>query len=460
MEHETDVVIVGAGLSGLAAARRLAASGLESIVLEARGRVGGRTLNEQLDNGEVVELGGEWVGPKHTRIVDLARELDIETFSTYDSGDRVFEFDGGVTRYSGDRPKASALGLLDYRQAELRLERMARAVPLEQPWAARKASQWDSETARSWIRRNARTRLAREILELAIQAVQAIDSDQLSLLHLLYYIRAGDGMHGILGTTGGAQQYRFVGGSQLVALRMAAELEDAIVLETPVTRISQSPEEVSAHGDDLTVRGRRAIVAMSPALAGAIAYEPSLPALRAQLTQHMPLGTVIKCMAVYEEPWWRADGLSGQAASTIGPVKSTFDNSPPGGSPGVLLGFILGGDARRLGEWTPAERRSAVLGCFARYFGARAQSPIQYLERAWADEHWSRGCYAGYMPPGGWTSYGRALTKAVGRIHWAGAESDLHWSGSMDGAVRAGERAADEVLAGETHEYPQVTQVP
>jgi monoamine oxidase len=192
--------------------------------------------------------------------------------------------------------------------------------------------------------------------------------------------------------------------------------------------------------------GRRVVVAVAPTLAGRIAYEPPLPGFRDQLTQRMPLGTVAKCMAIYDEPFWRGDGLSGQATSTRGPIKLTFDNSPPDGSPGVLLGFLEGRQARELGRVAPEQRRAAVVDCFTRFFGPRAGQPADYVERLWAEEEWTRGCYGCHMPTGAWTNYGEALREPIGRIHWAGAETATVWNGYMDGAVGSGERVAAEVL--------------
>ncbi len=87
-----------------------------------------------------------------------------------------------------------------------------------------------------------------------------------------------------------------------------------------------------------------------------------------------------------------------------------------------------------------------ILSVFARFFGPRAADPEEYLERDWATEEWSRGCYGGRFGTGVWTGYGEALREAVGRIHWAGTETAEVWNGYMDGAVRSGERAAREVL--------------
>jgi monoamine oxidase len=196
------------------------------------------------------------------------------------------------------------------------------------------------------------------------------------------------------------------------------------------------------------VTARRVIVALPPALAGRIEYDPPLPSQRDQLTQRMPMGTVIKCIAVYDEPFWREDGLTGQAISLPGPAQVVFDNTPPNGSP-ALLAFLEGKDARELAAVSEAERRDAVLRTFQRLFGRRAAHPTLYADKDWSSEPYSRGCYAGVFGPGAWTAYGRHLRGAVGRIHWAGTETATRWMGYMDGAIQSGKRAAAEVLQGE-----------
>ena len=189
----------------------------------------------------------------------------------------------------------------------------------------------------------------------------------------------------------------------------------------------------------------RAIVAMSPMLAGRIEYDPPMPALRDGLTQHVPQGSAIKYEAVYHTPFWRDRGLSGYANSDEPPIELTYDNSPPEGKPGVLLAFVVGEDARRIGTRSAAVRRRMVLDAFARLFGARAGRPRELIEHNWSEEQWTRGCHAGYMPPGVWSDYGESLRTPVGRIHWAGTETSEIFMGYMDGAVRSGERVAGEV---------------
>jgi monoamine oxidase len=446
--READVVVVGAGLAGLTAARRLTEAGLEPVVVEARDRVGGRTLNHEIGDGKVVEVGGQWVGPTQRRMLALSQELGVETFPTHDEGENLIEWRGERKRYRGAIPRINPAILADVAQAEVRLDRMARRVPLEAPWEAARAARWDSQTFATWLHRNVATAGARTLFEIGVEAVWAQEPADLSLLHVLFYTHSGGGFDALIGTSGGAQQDRFVGGSQLVALRLAEALGDErVALEAPVRRIAHGADGVTVAADGLEVRARRTIVALPPALAGRIAYDPPLPGFRDQLTQRMAQGTVIKCMAIYPEPFWRGEGLTGQGTSDVGPVRVTFDNSPPDGTPGVLLGFLEGRQARALGRRSPEERRDAVVGCFVRMFGPRAAAPDAYVERVWADEEWTRGCYGCAMPTGAWTEFGPALRAPIGPLHWAGAETATVWSGYMDGAVSSGEAAAADVAA-------------
>jgi monoamine oxidase len=443
---ETDVAVVGAGLAGLTAARELTATGASVTVLEARDRVGGRTLNHPLGDGQVVEVGGQWIGPTQDRLAALAQAVGVGTYPTYSTGEHVLELDGRVRRYAGEVPDLGKHVLLDVMQAQAKLDRMAKRVPLDAPWDAPGAERLDSQTFWSWMRRNVYTRGGRAMIETAVEAVWAAQPADLSLLHVLFYTHSGNGLTSLLGTEGGAQQDRFVGGSQLVSIRVAEQLGDAVRLSSPVRRIEHGPDGVTVHGDTVTARAKHVIVAIPPALAGRIAYDPPLPGMRDQLTQRMPQGTVIKCMAVYDEPFWRDDGLAGGGISDDGPAKIVFDNTPQSGSPGVLLGFLEGDRAREWGARPAEQRRDAVVAGFARLFGERAGRPDQFVERVWADEEWTRGCYGCYMPTGGWTRYGRALREPIGPIHWAGAETATVWSGYMDGAVRTGEQTAAAVL--------------
>ncbi|MEU0504493.1 FAD-dependent oxidoreductase [Nocardia sp. NPDC005998] len=452
LERTVDVAVIGAGLAGLAAARKLHRDRLEVVVVEARDRVGGRTLNHPLGDGKIVEVGGQWVGPGQHRVLALIDELGLQTFPTYTDGRHLFEHRGKLRRYRGRIPLIASPALLEAFIGLRRLDRMSRAVPADAPWSAARAGRWDAETVESWMRHNLRSDVARRAITMVCKAVWAADPADVSLLHLLAYLHAGGGVDPMIETDGGAQQTRIVGGSQRIALALAEQLDERVLLNTPVRTIEQTNGSVIVHGDDTRILARRVIVAMSPALAGRLVYSPALPADRDQLTQRMPNGSVIKTMAVYDTPFWRANGLSGQVTAATGPVKVTFDNSPPDGHPGVLLAFLEGSDARRLGRYPLAERRDIVISSLTRFFGRDAATPIDYIEKDWSADEWTRGCYGAFAPPNTWTEYGPALRTPVGRIHWAGAETATIWMGYMDGAIRSGERAAAEITAlfGET----------
>lgn len=446
------VIVVGAGLSGLAAARAVVASGREVVVLEARDRVGGRTEGGHLADGTPIELGGQWIGPTQDRMYELVADLGLEPFRTWnDDGSILLDLRGRQSRLASHRgatPRIGPFALVDLAQGLARFEKLARTIDLEAPWTSANAAALDGQTFESWVRRNLRTTTGRAYFHVACEAVFAADTSDVSLLHALFYARSGTDFETLLSTDQGAQQDRIIGGSIRIAETMAAELGDRVRLGEPVARIVQDDHGVLVTTrDGIEYAGTQVIVTLPPTLAGRLTYDPPLPSWRDQLTQRLPAGSVIKVYAAYDTPFWRADGLNGQAASDRGPVKVTFDNSPPSGDPGVLMGFLEGNDARTWARRSEAERRAAVLGCFARYFGERARTPREYVERDWMDEEFTRGCYGAHFTPGVWTAYGHALREPVGRIHWAGAEYAPIWNGYMEGAVRSGEAAGSAVLA-------------
>jgi monoamine oxidase len=445
--ESADTVVVGAGLAGLTAAAELRAAGRDVLVVEARDRVGGRTLNHDLGGGKVVEVGGQWIGPGQDHIARLAADLGVATHPTYDTGRKVLRLGGRRVEYTGDIPRVNPVGLLDTGRLVFALDRMARRVPVEAPWRTPRAAALDAISFGVWAGRNAQTRMGAMMVELFTQGVLACEPAEVSLLHVLFYIRSAGGLRKLTDVSGGAQEERFVGGSQLVAQRLAARLGDAVRLGHPVRRVVHGGGRVTVHADGLTVDAKRAVLAIPPTLAGRVDYDPPLPAARDQLTQNAPMGSAIKCLAVYDEPFWRADGYTGQANADTGAVRVVFDNCPPDADPGILLGFLEGAQARRLSRTDPAERRREVLDGLAGFFGPRAAKPVDYIEQDWTSEPWTRGCYSAHFTPGAWTQFGHALRAPVGRLHWAGTETATVWTGYMDGAVQSGERAAAEVLA-------------
>jgi monoamine oxidase len=446
-KREADVVVVGAGFAGLAAAKEVRKAGHSVAVLEARDRVGGRVLNADVEGGEHVELGGQWVGPGQDRVLALISELGLSTYPTNVEGGNVYYRDGTLQTYTGTIPPAQGAALVELATVIGDLNRMAAEVPRDAPQTAPHAAEWDSQTFETWKLANTQTQEARDLVDLAFSSVFAAEPRDVSLLFTLFYIATAGSFDNLINTAGGAQEDRIVGGSQRIALKLAKKLGKHVRLSQPVHLIRKRGGRMEVHGRSETWTAKRVIVALAPALIDAIEFKPKLPPMRAQLNQRVPMGSVIKCMAVYDTPFWRAQGLSGMATSNTGPVKLTFDNTPASGSPGVLLGFMEGTDGRRFAQASEDERREAVLGSFERYFGSAARNATAYLDKVWAADVWSRGCYVGYMLPGVLLEWGDVLRAPVGRIHWAGTETATYWAGYMDGAIESGQRAAAEVLA-------------
>ncbi len=444
--ERVDVVVVGGGLAGLTAARDLTARGLSAVVREARSRVGGRILNHTFPNGVVVELGGQWVGPTQDRVLSLAAELGAELFPTFDSGDTLASIGGQTKRFNDE-----SFGLPEEAREEVALtqktlEDMALTVPLPDPWTAPEAHRWDRQTVETWIEDNITTPEARDFWRLLVAAVFATESWDISLLHFLFYIHSGGLIDRLISTAGGAQESRIIGGSQILATSLADRLGDAVRLDSPVSEIVQTADGAEVVAGGTTIVSRRVAVAVPPALAARIRYSPALPPLRDQLTQKMPMGYVIKCMAMYPEPFWREESLSGFAADLSGPVGVIFDNSPPDAGYGVLLCFAEGRHGRVLGELPAEGRKAVVIAALERFFGPRAADPIDYIDQNWAAEEWTRGCYGAHLAPGAWTQFGEALRRPCGKIHWAGTETSDVWNGYMEGAIRSGERVAREII--------------
>ncbi|MPV57823.1 amine oxidase [Burkholderia sp. HI2761] len=435
-----DVAIIGAGLAGLTAARDLKRAGCTSfVVLEARDRVGGRTYNHDLGHGVVSEAGGQWIGPGQTAIADLARELGVDTFPTFYAGKTVVlagdarvaqDFHGGS---GGDDAIGAKLGAL------------ARGVPSREPWSAQHAAELDKLTYGDWLLKQGVTYEDGYFLGLAAKLSLGGAPAQLGLLHYLSMINSADCEYAKLESIkGGAQETRFVGGSQVLSIRMAAELGDAVKLKCPVRRIAGWDRDVvELHTEQGVLRARRVILALNPALCNQIAFDPPLPDGRAQLHRNWPANAPMrKTVHVYARPFWRDAGYNGQIFEVGGPVFMAYDNSPPDGSVGVLAAFVAPGAL-------PAEPKAAerlLSAVYARALGDDALHPAQFHDYDWGRvDPWTLQCIHP-LPPGFWTTWGKFLRPEVGRLIWSGTETADLWAGAMDGAVRSGHRAALQAL--------------
>ena len=347
-------------------------------------------------------------------------------------------------------PAAAADGI----EAIFELDLASTEIPLDAPWDAPDARARDEQTLGSWLAATVSSPGARAIITAAVKSIFGTEPGELSLLFTLFYLRSGGGLMNLARTTNGAQERRFAGGAQQPALYLADELADRVLLSSPVTAITYGADTVTAivtppesGGDPVRIRARRCIVAMPPALSVRLDWSPPLPGRRDQLSMRAPMGSVTKIHAVYDRPFWRDEGLNGQVVSDEGAIRVSFDDSPPDAAHGILLGFIAGDECRALDAATPAQRAQAALADFVRYFGPRAASPLEVLERHWPAEPYTRGGPVAVFSPGLLTGFGPALRDPVGPVHWAGTETATEWCGYIDGALSSGLRAAAEVIA-------------
>jgi monoamine oxidase len=452
---KADVVIVGGGLAGLTAARALVKSGHSVVVLEARDRVGGRTLNHPLGDGQVIEAGGEFVGPTQDRVLALAKSFGIGTYKTFDDGQNVYLENGNRSTY----PAVPPIPTPDYDPQLFKdviavigaIDALGKDAGVRSPWSSKHAAALDKQTLAHWGKAHSKSPLLPPILDVVTEALYGKDTSQLSMLWNGFYVAAaGDARNAgsfarLFSVAGGAQESRFKGGSQLIAMAVARSLDRRVRLNAPVHSIHQRPKGVTVSAAGITVDAKRVIVAVPPVLARRIQFTPALPTAKQKLFARYTPGDLIKAQLIYPTPWWRDKGLSGQIVVPGGPAGATYDNTPESGTPGVILGFIAGRYATQFRALGPAARKQAFADELAATLGEEAHGDSDYFDMDWTAEPWTRGCPTGSMPPGVMSRFGAHIRPPIGRIHWAGTETADYWAGYMDGAVRSGERAAKEV---------------
>jgi putrescine oxidase len=444
---EADVVVVGAGVAGLAAARRLVAEGRDVVVLEARDRVGGRLWNTEI-GGEANELGGEWVAPYQSRLHALLGELGIDLFPAHRDGDDVYVDESGRGhRHSGEEHGLSSAQERALAEADAKLDALAKELDPQEPWEHPGARELDTITFDEWLRTEVGDAVARENLRSYLaDGFLTKPAYSFSLLQGLWVIAGAGGTYELFAPEQ-CLAYRVVGGSQLIPIRMAEELGERVVLEAPVRSIRWREEGVEVDAGNVRATARSVVVAVAPNLAAAIRFEPALPAWRMRLQQASSQGSVTKILAVYPEPFWRSDGLSGEGFAPHQFVRELYDNTPPSASVGVLCTFLPGEQAEFAGRLAPDRRKELVLEGMAKIVGPSALQATDYIETDWSAEEWTRGAYASTFGIGGLVRFGADLRRPLGPIHWACSDISGFGHMHMEGALRSGETAAAEILA-------------
>ncbi|MCD2170673.1 MULTISPECIES: NAD(P)/FAD-dependent oxidoreductase [Microbacterium] len=479
-EITRDVVVIGAGAAGLTAANDLRTAGLSVVVLEARDRVGGRLWTDVVD-GAMLELGGQWVSPDQTALIDTVADLGLETYSRYREGDSVYVGpDGESKRFTGEMFPVAPETERAIDDITARLDQMVAEIDPDKPWAHPNAAEWDKISWDAWLREQTDDDEAVRNLAFATgSAMLTKPTHTFSLLQSLL-MAASAGSYSNLVDADFILDKRVAGGLQQVPELLAERLGDDVILNQPVRRIvwgaasatpaspadaatgqrvddlraltarvdaaKSSSDGVTVIADGVTVRARFAVLALAPVLYSRISFEPPLPRVQHQMHQHISMGFVIKVHAVYETPFWRDKGLSGTAFSPYELVHEAYDNTNHGDERGTLVGFVSDQNADDVFRLSAEERRERILESLSHYYGPEAKNPVVYYESDWGTEEWTRGAYAASFDMGGLHRYGADLREPVGAIHLAC--SDMAGAGyqHVDGAIRQGHRAADEIL--------------
>nr|WP_263326736.1 FAD-dependent oxidoreductase [Neobacillus sp. Marseille-Q6967] len=439
-EKQVDVIIIGAGLSGLMAALTLKKGGIRFVLLEAQSRVGGRVFSTHY-KGNILDLGAQWISPQQIRMHKLLKQFGLSTTKTYKEGNFIYALNGKIKKGGEKHPPISMISLLDVYKTQRMLKKILKDIDKNRPWESKAAKQLDQITMETWIEKEISSSGCKTFYRRIFEEGVCGELSEVSALDIMWGIK----------TTGGSghfftEEEWITEGGQSLPNSMANLLEDSIRLNERVHRIEWEDSFVRVYTNNDKWCGKKVILAMPPTFTNRIEYIPPLPAKRDQLCQRIWQGSVIKSVLVYGEPFWRKNGVSGISYYDKGPVKATLDSSTPGQREGVLTTFVTGSDARRLGELDETSRKNTVLECLCHLFGDEILHPIAYFDKDWSADPWARGGYAGHFSPGTLSQFGDTLWKPIGPIHFAGSETATEWRLYMEGALEAGERAALEII--------------
>ncbi|KIW63316.1 hypothetical protein PV04_10170 [Phialophora macrospora] len=457
--RRVDVVIVGAGLSGLQAAVDLQNSGLQTVVVEARDRIGGKVWSHDVGNGSVVDLGGAWINDtSQSRAFALSKRFGLDLVSQMTEGsaivrDQVGKYDclqnGQVFSNS-----ASAEAINDSGRIRDLLEETCQKLDIRRPIDSAKNLPDDRDieslTLEQWVSSKGGGEGAQKSAQLWTRAILGLEPSEVGALYFMEYCKSGGGLLQLRSDLkDGAQYLRFADGAGSLCNGLAAEATTgSIHLNSPVRDIRQTANEVVVQ----TARGlfhcARVILSIPTPLYKEINFDPPLPADKQRLSQRTRLGTFCKVILVYRRPWWRKSGLSGTMLLQNSPILVSRDTSADSRGQFSLTCFLAGGPAREWMVLPPRDRQELVLREINGAFGhiAKVDPPAALLEQIWPDEQWSQGCPCPAMLPGDLTEFEKTLRAPFRRVHFIGTETAYEWKGYMEGALRSGERGAREVL--------------
>lgn len=445
MVRQVDVVIAGAGVSGLYAAMKLRDAGVEVAVLEARDRVGGMTYSPHSPIlNQRVDLGGQWVGTLHERMYELIRRFDAPIVRQFTTGQRV-RIHGSSTYFGamGTVPGLSQEEAAEYAMAIRTLEDILKRLP-DNLWEGSLAAELDAQTFADWVARTIDSENARGLFNRMTSSYYGVNSAHISALDALNKVKACGGPVFQAGVGVGAQAEHLVG-SATVSERLADEL-GCVHLSAAVRQVNWDSQGVNVTTHDGQWRARHMIFAMSPTMVAKVAFNPGLPPNRVALHRGFPMGQYTKIVLTYESQFWREAGLSGNLICSDGSIGSVFDMGDDTASYPVLAALFGGVAADGVARLSREDRKTKVLNRIAQAFGPKALKPVDYQEHVWADDPWSEGASCAFTTPGAITGIGDKFYAPTGPFYWAGTQAAKRFPGYMEGALIAGEDAAGQII--------------
>ncbi|CAK7234677.1 hypothetical protein SCUCBS95973_009017 [Sporothrix curviconia] len=459
--RDVDVVVVGAGLSGLKAAYDVQKAGYSVAVVEARDRVGGKTwsVEHSAGDGKFVDRGAAWINDTNqSEVHALAQALGLGLVVQNTTGNVVQQDrDGRVSQflYGGVPAGIGASAVDDMVKIRDATEAACQLLDIRDP--VRTGGHLDSQTLEEWIRSVGGGPTALASATVWTRAMLGLEPSEMSALFFLNYCKSGGGLLQMRSDRkDGGQYLRFERGTQSLSLGLASLLKPGtVVLSSPVRSITTTQADAAkitvaaARGDFVC---RRVIVSVPTPLYKEIAFSPPLPATKAALASANRLGYINKVIVRYDTPWWRAHGLCGMLQSFVkdGPVSVTRDSSVDAKQQYSLTCFLAGSAGRAASRLPQAERFRVVVDQITATLGADkigVPAPVGFEEHQWARDQWAQGCPCPAAPPGAMTQYEHALRSVHGKVHFVGTETAYEWKGYMDGALRSGIRGAQEVVS-------------